>query len=350
MPKSIRVGVLNILIIMKKSILVLMALSAMIACQKDEPVQENPVHTLKSSSTYENYEAPSNIEEALSEFVADHANGVTLGDRPINEVVWYVEGAANYANRYIDNLGYEDVDIFTFESTYDLVDGNVSAIDIADFYGVVTTEIGELEDDFIASNVFVSDISGTSVTFTTEIIEAVLPYLLNLSTLPENFTERKSISALDCAQPTPNAAIPAYEIIGTLAMNKYKNSVNWSNTRYTYYTTVITYGVGLGTSMGIDDNTLWGQGLAIFDGTGGNPNHRASTYPGDCISATQGNAYKDDLLRIVNALGNPVPSLTKGVVNLELDYETNGFSGAATYQWFIRRARIGSQGKTFSAP
>jgi hypothetical protein len=335
---------------MKKSILTLLAISALAACQKEESMQENPATVLKSSTTYEDYEAPTNVEDALSDFIDDYENGVSLGDRAINEVVWYVEGGANYANRYIDNLGYEDVDIFTFESTYDLVDGKVSASDIADFYGAVTTEIGDLEDDFIASNVFVSDISGTSVTFTTEIIEAVLPYLLNLNTLPENFTERKSIDPFDCAQPTPNAATPAYEIIGTLAMNKYKNSVNWSNTRYTYYTTVITYGVGPGTSIGINDNTLWGRSLAIFDGTGGTPDHTTATYPGDCISDAQGNAYKNEVLRIVNALGNPVPSLTKGVVNLELDNETNGFLGTQTYQWFIRRARIGSQGKTFSAP
>ena len=319
---------------MKKSILTLLAIFALAACQKEESMQENPATVLKSSTTYEDYEAPTKVEDALSDFIDDYENGVSLGDRAINEVVWYVEGGANYANRYADELGYTGTTVISSSFTYTADAGNIVASDIDDLLTNVLDEIAGMTGTFVASNVYVSESVGTDVTFTVDILEAIDPFTIT-TTLATNVPCRQANIRRDCANPpniTPRSAMEEVEL---KALNKHKNAIGFNKAIYRYYSSIKVYGNGNPNYSSINSSTLFGQPNAIITA------HQVGFATDDVLSS-EGNDYRDEVLDVIDAFGDPI--------SIDLDEENGSFGSGTTSEWVFDRVEIGSSNVSLTAP
>lgn len=279
---------------MRKLILPMPAL-ALFSCQKESDQLTPPSISDAKKSTeelfaYEDYEEPEDIESALQDFLDDY-DEQTLGYMSIEDAIWYLEGATNYANRY-ERFPYLETVDSTITFTYSWSSGSdFSSSQLESMMDDAQDVIDAIPSgyQFVATDFYLKDLTNSSITMAATVV-AGLPS----GYPPFNISGKDAEANADVACSNSGASKAAFKQVQDKAFKKYLNSLTFYPGTYIYYTSTVTFGE-VGRSM--SSKNLFGGSTALY------ASHESPVDNAECISDTEIDAYRDEVLSKVTSLG-----------------------------------------------
>lgn len=279
---------------------------------------------------YEEYQEPEDVEESLRAFL-DNYNSNQLGNMAIEDAIWYLEGASNYANRY-EKFPFLETTENTISFTYSWSSGQeFSGAQLTQMMEATQNAIDALPSNyqFIATDFYLEDLGSSSITMATTIV-AGLPS----GNPPFNIVGIEAQANFDNDCDGYSGPQAAFKQVEDKAFKKYLNSLTFYPGTYIYYTATTTYG-SVGRSVSSDK--LFGGSNPVIS------SHAGPVDNSECIETPEVEAYRDEVL-------NKVLSLGKKPFMIKLKAH-NYTSGNYTYgYWTYDEVRVSAENVADYAP